>query len=538
MSDNQVVLIGLDGLGLHEVGEWVDDGSLSVLQRLRSDGTAADLESTIPPWTPCAWPSLTTGRNPGEHGVFDFFVRDGYEKSLLDRSDVDAPYLWEVADAYGLTALSVNFPATHPVTKLEHGAVVPGYLAPENAPFHPAGLREDFESRFGPYKIYPDTDDYDDPVEGYTRAAKCRRDVATLLDERYDWDLLAVQFQVTDSVFHDLEDRDAIHRVLERVDTYVEDVLALSDDDPTVFVVSDHGMGDYEWKFYVNSWLADRGYCRLTEGAPDYFRARKDQLKGQTETEEDGPTLLARSVNGVVAALSRVGVTPRDVHRTLKHLNFDGPVERLLPAEAVADVQNQTVDWPRSQAYQILFNSLGLHLNVAGREPSGTVPRDEYDDFRDELIAELSAVTDPDGANVFDRVLPREEVYHGSNVERAPDVVLVPRDYEYDVSGSIVDTYQRKTHKNHKPDGVFFTNRRPSRGADFDRASIYDVAPTVAACLGIPVDAATDGHVLPVATSEREEPWQAVTESVSLGGEGADTDETVEDHLRQLGYME
>jgi hypothetical protein len=29
-----------------------------------------------------------------------------------------------------------------------------------------------------------------------------------------------------------------------------------------------------------------------------------------------------------------------------------------------------------------------------------------------------------------------------------------------------------------------------------------------------------------------------VTESVSLGGEGADTDETVEDHLRQLGYME
>lgn len=539
MTDSeQVILIGLDGLGLHEIGEWVDDGSLSTLQTLRAEGTAADLESTVPPWTPCAWPSLMTGRNPGEHGVFDFFVADGYEKTLLDRTDVEAPYLWEVADAHGKTALSINFPVTHPVAELEHGVVVPGYLAPEEAQFHPEGLRDAFESRFGSYEIYPDTDGTADSVEAYARAAECRRDMATLLDEQYDWDLLSVQFQVTDSVFHDLDDRTAVRRVLERVDSYVADIISLGDD-PTVFVVSDHGMGDYEWKFYVNSWLADRGYCRLTEGSPDYFRAKKDQLKGKTKEDED-PTLLAQSVNGVANGLARVGVTPRDVHRALKRLGVDGIAEGLLPAKAVADVQNHTVDWAASRAYQLLFNSLGVHLNVKGREPDGEIPEERYEEVRTELIDELSAVTDPDGKIVFDSVLPREEVYHGSNVERAPDIALVPRAYDYDVSGSIVDTFQRKQHKNHKPDGILFTNRSPD-GEEFDRASIYDVAPTVAACLGLPSDTETDGRVLPVIGAEEAvgaASWQSLAESMSLVGEGEDRDESVEDRLRQLGYME
>ena len=539
-ASNQVVLLGLDGLDRSEVGEWIDDGTLSTLHSIRDQGVLGDLESTVPPWTPCAWPSLLTGRDPGEHGVFDFFSRDGYEKTLVDRRDVRAPYLWEVADAHGLTTLTVNFPLTHPVTELRHGALVPGYLATEDVSFYPSELRDDFEAEYGEYRIYPEYDAATGAVDEYTRVARCRRDMARLLDERFDWDLLSVQFQVTDSVFHDLDDSRKIRRVLQAVDSYLGDIIALADSDPTVFVASDHGMGDYDWTFYVNSWLADRGYCRTTAGDPKYFRTKKAELRG--DQTSDASTALGQVVEHVATALSVVGVTPRDAQRALSAVGLAGVVERVLPDEALVAGQNQTVDWDNSEAFQILFNSLGVHLNVENREPSGRIQEDQYEEFRDRLMSELRTVTDPDDARVFDAVEPREEVYSGSNVDLAPDIVLVPRDYRYDVSGSMANTFRRNAHKNHKPDGLFLVNQPPADGTDLTRVSIYDVAPTVAACLGIPLDSDADGRVLPVVDEPSEsEAWGSVAESYRpAAAEGAEkgSDGDVEQRLADLGYLE
>lgn len=537
MNDsNQVVLIGLDGLGLTAVGEWIEDGTLSTLRSLRREGTIADLESTTPPWTPCAWPSLLSGRDPGEHGVFDFFTRNGYEKSLVDRGNVRAPYLWEVADACGLTTIAINFPVTHPATELEHGALVPGYLAPEETPLHPPEIREAFESRYGEYHIYPEYNATSDAVEKYVRVARSRRDMAELLDERFEWDLLAVQFQVTDSVFHDLDDRDRIKQVLQAVDSYVGDVIALADAEPSVFVASDHGMGEYEWTFYVNTWLADHGYCRTTAGDPEYFVAKKKELG----TEDDATSPLNELMKRVAAGFSSVGVTPRGVHRALSAVGLAERVERMFPDEVLSAAQNRTVDWNESLAFQIFFNSLGVHLNVKGREPSGLVPQDRYDEVRDGLMAELEAVTDPDGSKVFEAVKPREDVYAGRNVELAPDIVLVPREYEYDVSGSIVDQFRRNAHMNHKPDGLFLTNRSTTNDTGVGHASIYDVAPTVAACLGIPPDMEADGRVLPVVNGiDEPEAWRSIAEPLRPEPKtGSSDDEAVEQRLADLGYLE
>ena len=536
---NQVILIGLDGLGLSTIGDMLDDGTLSTLRSIRERGTAMDVESTVPPWTPCAWPSLLSGRDPGEHGVFDFFTRDGYEKTLVDRRDVRAPYLWEIADEYDRTTLSINFPVTHPVPALEHGVVVPGYLAPEDATFSPPGLRESFEAQYGDYHIYPEYGAGSDAVEEYGRVARSRRDMARFLDERYDWDLLAVEFQVTDSVFHDLDDREDIRRVLRMVDEYVGDVVALADGEPTVFVVSDHGMGEYDWTFYVNTWLSDRGYCETTTGDPTYFRAKVAELRG--DTDPAAPGLLGRIVEGAMTALSAAGVTPREIHRALDAVGLADFVERIVPQAQLADVQNRTVAWDSSDAFQLLFNSLGVHVNVEGTEPAGRVPAERYEAFREELMAELRTATDPDGELVFDSVEPREAVYRGANVALAPDVVLVPRDYRYDVSGSIVDTFRRNEHMNHKPLGMLLIDRPAADDAGPRVASIYDVAPTIAAGLGIPPDTEADGDVLA--------PFEATDEPASWGSiagpydpapmirtdDGSDGD--VEQRLEDLGYL-
>lgn len=530
------ILIGLDGLDWAEIGPWVDDGTFSTLSSLAVTGRSADLKSTHPPWTPCAWPSLLSGQNPGKHGVFEFFTRYGYDKNLIERSDVDAAYLFEAADAYDRTSLVINYPVTHPASELNNGAVIPGYLARVDDSFYPEHLRDVYESEYGKYRIYPEYETGDDPVAEYVDIARCRRDMARFLDERYDWDLLAVQFQVTDSIFHDLDDRDQIREILGSVDKFVGEIIDLGDDDTTVIIASDHGMGDYDWTFYINSWLAEHGFCETTEGEAQYFRQQKKDLKGQLN-ESKSLLVTSKVVNITANTLSKVGLSPRRIHSTLESVGLASHIERILPEDSLIAAQNQVVDPENSIAYQLLFNSLGIQLNVEGREPHGIVPQNEYEEVRSELIKELKEIRDPDGKLVFDDVRPREEVYDGNHIKDAPDIVLFPRDFRYDVSGSILDTFRRNSHKNHKPEGILISNRDlnvdPEKGA-----SIYDIAPTVAAELGIPVDTNTDGRVLTDTeeTVERQD-WDELAGDYASGGSNQDTS-TVEDRLADLGYME
>jgi hypothetical protein len=106
------------------------------------------------------------------------------------------------------------------------------------------------------------------------------------------------------------------------------------------------------------------------------------------------------------------------------------------------------------------------------------------------------------------------------------------------VSGSIVDTFRRYPHKNHKPEGILISNRDleidPEEGA-----SIYDVAPTVAAALGLPVDNKTDGEVLGPFEADERADWDDLAGEYRevADSESGPTDD-VEDRLADLGYME
>lgn len=533
---SEVIVVGLDGIGWEILEPALDRGELPTIASLREDGIAADLESTHPPWTPVAWPSLQSGRNPGAHGVFDFFTKDGYDRRLIDRHDIDAPYLPDVAAASERSVVSINFPVTHPVPEYEDGAVVPGYLAPEDASFHPPEIRDAYEREYGEYVIYPEYGADEKAVEQYIDVARGRRNMADLLDSRYDWDLLAVQFQVTDSVFHDLDDPDDRFEVLSAVDGFVDDIVGLGDD-PDTLLVSDHGMGTYSWSFYINSWLADNGYCETREGNVEQLQSEKKRLIG----EETDSSTLSRLFEVGVSASSKVGLSPRRVYNTLNAVGLADPVTSSLPDSVVASSQNRTVAWDRSDAYQIFFNSLGVHINRADREPDGTVTEAAYEDLRTELIEALEAVTDPDGNRVFDAVERSEDVYEGPHVDAAPDLLVYPRDYEYAVTGSILGPLVRDEHMNHKPEGLLVAAGPSIAAGRVEAASLYDVAPTVAALLGLPLDSDRDGSVLPVVDDNvDEQSWESMTDVASRGTESATTtaDSDVEDRLANLGYME
>jgi predicted AlkP superfamily phosphohydrolase/phosphomutase len=72
----RVVILGLDGLDHGLTEQFLADGKLPHLARLRDQGCFKPLASTLPPISPVAWSSFQTGVNPGKHNIFDFLIPD------------------------------------------------------------------------------------------------------------------------------------------------------------------------------------------------------------------------------------------------------------------------------------------------------------------------------------------------------------------------------------------------------------------------------------------------------------------------------
>lgn len=71
----RVVVLGLDGLEPTLTEQYIQEGLLPNLAKLRDEGSYLRLGSTWPPISPVAWSSFSTGTNPGKHNIFDFIAR-------------------------------------------------------------------------------------------------------------------------------------------------------------------------------------------------------------------------------------------------------------------------------------------------------------------------------------------------------------------------------------------------------------------------------------------------------------------------------
>jgi predicted AlkP superfamily phosphohydrolase/phosphomutase len=75
-SDKKLIILGFDGADAKLTEQWMNEGKLPNLARLRSQGSFSPLRPTIPSQTPVSWSTFSTGLNPGRHGVFDFLKRN------------------------------------------------------------------------------------------------------------------------------------------------------------------------------------------------------------------------------------------------------------------------------------------------------------------------------------------------------------------------------------------------------------------------------------------------------------------------------
>jgi len=548
---SRVYVIGLDGATWDILGPWMDAGHLPTLASLRQQGTAGKLKSVVPPLTGPAFSSLMTGKNPGQHGVFDWLERapDGYHLQPINGERIRGQRLWDILSNHGKRVGILNVPMTYPPRKV-NGFLVSGLLTPKQEPTftHPPELGHELKETFD-YRILPELY-YDrwrvDPwLEELHHIVDMRTDTALYLLETFQPDFFMLHFFVIDLIQHGLwhtvdathPDHDTPHgrryanailELYQHIDCSIKRLVERADEDTNFLIISDHGFGSVRKYIYVNTLLEKMGF-----------------LKFKTD-------LLTR----IKVAMFRLGITPARVYRLfmrLGMLNFGlskGKGERQeLVRRFFLSADN--IDWSRTQAYA--HGNIGqIFINTLGREPQGIVRGgEEREELVGKIIQCLKEVTDPEtGEKIIQQIFRREEIYSGDALSDAPDILMLPERLEYQALGASEFISNQVL----EPSFAFSGEHRLygiliAAGPDIKvnpnllEANLVDIAPTVLHLMNLPVPEDMDGQVVveilsPDLLNRRSIEYSSTTHGeVQESGYSLQDEKEIVDRLHRLGYV-
>jgi predicted AlkP superfamily phosphohydrolase/phosphomutase len=553
----RVLVIGLDGATFDLIEPWVADGDLPALGQLMREGSFGRLRSVVPPMTAPAWTSFGTGTNPGKHGLYDWIARKAGTYRFLPVTAIDChvPTIYRLLSDVGRRVLALNVPMTYPPLPV-NGLVVSGLPAPSTKVTisYPPTLYQEIVDAIGDYVLYPDPGQaYSDAgVDAFLKrlykAGDLRIKAFDYLQSKEKWDFAMMVFNGTDTVshamwkymdpthpLHEASKRakygNAIHDYYRFVDAYLGRVIETLDDDTTLVIMSDHGFGPFHKFIHVNNWLIKNGFMRLHFGI-------RSQVK---------------------STLFNLGFSPMNVYDKLMALGFGALKREVVRGQGEGLLKTfflsfDDVDWSRTRAYS-LGNIGQINLNVKGREPFGCVePGDEYNRVREEIIAQIAKLRDPQtGEEVVESIFRREEIYSGDQLERAADIIFIPRRLEYFGFGEyefgshkIIEPMKRGISGTHRMDGIFLAYGKAIRtGLRLSDANIVDLAPTIMHLMGESVPDHMDGRVLSEIFSDNFQFGEVIRQRSDWTGASGDADsqftdeeaELLSERLRNLGYV-
>jgi predicted AlkP superfamily phosphohydrolase/phosphomutase len=421
----KLLVLGLDGADHELVCELVAAGRLPTIGRLAREGTFGPLRSTIPAVTPTAWSSFLTGLNPAGHGIFNFSTNPNRSPQRIESaaSRAGTP-LWRRLGAAGIRSAFVAIPFTYPAAPID-GIVVTGYGGPERPQILPETARERILSRYPDLVTahHPMAERWWEDFAGYTSrliehvaetSGVCR--LCLELDPAIS--VLCVDFMSSDHAGHLGYNRlDASHpahdpahagdelvQVYEAVDRacdeLIDEATRVWGVEPTAIALSDHGMRPIHWTFHANRWLEENGHLGFRRRSLQSLkRSRLDALAKLDQR-------LARTTRWYARACDRIPVVPAP-----------------HPDRAFADI-----DFGSTRAYCF---ATGGQIFLGEASGARADPR-----YGERLAQELGAIRHPaTGEPAFD-VHRKEELYHGPYLDKAPELVLLPRDERIHVDSS------------------------------------------------------------------------------------------------------
>ncbi len=481
-SSPRVAVIAFDAMDAALMSRMVRAGQLPTMASLFE--TAA--------WSPTinptgllvggVWPSFATGSTPGRHGFYCYrqLVNHTYDVRRFTPDDIVMPPVWRVLCDAGRRCAVIDAPITTPTAELNGIQLVEWGVHDRIVPFasSPDALAREVVERFGNYPVarcdhYTQRGDPSGLRADLLRGIETKTRLARHFLEQGPWDLFFVahneshcaghQFwRIHDPAHpgHDPKEQallgDPLEDVYRALDVSLEGVLGSIDGTTAVMVFLSHGMG------------------------PHYDG---DHLLGEILTRLDDAD--SRSPQWIVwreIALRQLGRRRRSARGAV---SLDGS----------------------RRFYKVPNNELygGIRVNLVGREPRGRVrPGPELEELIAYLRAELCALTDPDsGRPIVRDVLRTDELYEGGARDALPDL-LVDWHRDAPISGARSSTigtvrgdYEGLRTGDHRPSGwVFARGPGIAPGPLGDRVRVIDLAPTIAAWLGVELPD-VDGRPIP-----------------------------------------
>lgn len=535
---------------------------------LLKEGAWGTLQSTIPPVTAPAWTSFLTGKNPGQHGLYDFFETDPdtYRIEYSCASSRKAKTIWRILSDRGKRVGVVNVPMTYPPEEV-NGYMISGMDTPdEDSPFiFPHSLKKEIWKEVGKIKLdihhlgYMNNDRKRNKVlKEFIEQEQSRLKLILYLFEKHPVDAFMIVFNATDQVQHHFwhymdpahpyfDEKgakvfgDAIFRIYQSIDEIIGLLLKKFSNETTLILMSDHGFGPTSPRYlYINRFLEKIGVLSVKDERKSVSRSFSNYM-------------------GKVDRFLRSNLSPDLKRKAVK----------LFPwarARLESYLSFSMIDWSRTKAYAVEISptSPTVWVNLKGRNPRGIVPSHEYDDVVESIRKALYELRDPiDGSQVVSKIYRKEEIYHGKEMKKAPDLILswwegkgftVKQSYPRlsDRDDSIVEYHSAMMQEGqdwsgtHRLNGIFlFYGKEIKKWERIEGTRIVDIAPTLLYLLKEAVPDDMDGRVLTEVFEKSKEELEPIQyQSVSpeeydesMSSYSEEDRSKIQKRLRDLGYL-
>ena len=511
MGNPRVLALALDACDKDIVLDLVEQGRLPNLASLLE--RAAWGPTTNPPglFVGAVWPTLYTGISPARHGRYCFrqIVPGTYvvHNTAVETAVRGRPF-WAQLSEEGKRVAVMDVPHSFVVEDLNGIQLVDWGAHDANPGFQtwPKSLADEIRG-FGAHPVGIDCNgdrrsaaDFQLLRDHLLAGIELRTKLAEHYLEQEPWDFFLHVFSEAHCVGHQCwhlhdpghprhdadvvaELGDPLPQVYAALDEAVGRLLRHAGPQTTCLVLLSHGMGPH----YGGNYLLDEILRRIDRAAlPMSGRVRA------------GARQLARSYAPTSLRRLRRARRVRRADTVARERNIDSPV--VLPLN---------IDPRTRRCFAVPNNDVfgAVRLNIAGREPQGTVPADQVDAACEAITQELLAlVNDETGTRPVVRVLRTSQHYQGDDVGDLPDLLI-----EWDrswpissVSSATIGTVEADDPEtrtgDHRPEGLLI-----AKGPDVvpgrlpGNISSVDFAATVAALCGVElVD--VDGSPIPQMT--------------------------------------
>lgn len=386
-AKRHAVILGIDGMPLELFHLLFEHGAMPFTKSVWHKLWSLELD-VLHPFTLSSWATISTGVNPGKHGIFDFI--DITDLKTVTKSKLEYPYINDIVAFNGLKAITINVPLAYPPFVKKNNIVISSWIEPKLTTW-PSDEIKIVKKYTTAFPHVPNT--LDEYIDVLIDSLENR---IRLIEEYYlhrDWNLFYAVVAETDWLFHYLYGgivkgnklgKKAL-KIFILLDNLIKVIYQNIPDKTMLIMCSDHGFMEAHKSLNINVFL---------------------KHKGLLKTRENRLPLKSRLI------LKITQLMPSWLKARLKYSSMALLVQHSETFKVFATDKNP-IDYEQS----IAFATISYNLYISRR-----LPLSQRLQVKNAIIQVLRGYRD-----MLDTIVYGEHYFWGPYVNRAPDVVLLPR---------------------------------------------------------------------------------------------------------------